>query len=232
MGRWYHRAVSRSVSVVIPTLNEENTIARSIQSALRAGATEVIVSDGGSSDATLEKARSAGATAHSCDNLRGKQMNCAANEATGDIVLFLHGDTLLPDGACKAVDQVLQRGFIFGGFRIEFLESHPKLRLVSFMINLRTRVSRCPWGDQAQFMERARFLEEGGYREYPIMEDYEMAVRMKKKGPTIVLPLKVRTSGRRFLNKGVLRTAAINWGLIARYRKGADPGELAREYRG
>ncbi|HXG57459.1 MAG TPA: glycosyl transferase, partial [Thermoanaerobaculia bacterium] len=122
-------------------------------------------------------------------------------------------------------------GARFGGFRLRFSEPHPKLRLAAALINLRTSITRCPWGDQAQFIRRDDFLAGGGFREIPIMEDYELAVRMKRAGRTAIVPLTVQTSGRRFLEKGLLRTAAINWRIIAAWRFGADPDELARLYR-
>ena len=99
------------------------------------------------------------------------------------------------------------------------------------MINVRTAITKSPWGDQAQFLARKSFLANGGFRDIPIMEDYELAVRMKRSGPTVVLPLHVLTSGRRFLEKGLWKTAAINWRIIASYRLGAAPEDLAKLYR-
>ena len=224
--------MSRSVAVIIPTLNEEAVVAGAIRSALAAGAAEVIVSDGGSTDGTSEVARREGAAVHACDNLRGRQMNCAATRTDAEILVFLHADTRLPADAMGPIREAIDSGFIFGGFRIEFIEGGARLRVAAAMINLRAALTRCPWGDQAQFIERERFLSEGGFREYPIMEDYEMAARMKMRGPTIVLPPKVASSGRRFLDKGVFRTAIINWRIIFAYHAGADPVALARMYRG
>ena len=99
------------------------------------------------------------------------------------------------------------------------------------MINLRTRFTRCPWGDQAQFVSRGVFLESGGFLEIPIMEDYEIAIRMKRRGRTVVLPQTVTTSGRRFLARGLVRTSFTNWRIIIGWRMGADPEKLARIYR-
>jgi hypothetical protein len=143
--------------------------------------------------------------------------------------LFLHADTLLPPAAATAVHDALESGAHFGGFRLAFIEDALNLRAVAAMINLRTLITRCPWGDQAQFIRRADF---DGFREIPIMEDYELATRMKRRGRTAIVPLQVRTSARRFLTRGVLRTSAINWQVVIRYRLGADPNELARIYRG
>lgn len=125
----------------------------------------------------------------------------------------------------------LNEGYVFGGFRIAFQETRMALRMAAAMINLRTRFSRCPWGDQGQFISRERFISIGGYRPFPIMEDYEMALRMKGAGRVALINDFIETSGRRFLRKGVLRTAALNWYVITLYHAGRSPDELARIYR-
>ena len=215
------------VSVVIPSLNEAETIAAAIDSA---SGCEVIVADGGSGDGSVEIARAHGARTIEGERMRARQMNRGAAAATGEALIFLHADTLLPRGAAEAVSAALASGVVFGGFRIAFAE--PELRGAAWAINTRTRLTRAPWGDQAQFVRRDLFLETGGFREMPIMEDYELASRMKRLGRTVVLPLPVRTSGRRFLQKGRLRTAILNWTIVAAYHLGASPERLARWYRG
>ncbi len=162
--------------------------------------------------------------------MRARQLNLGAHAATHDALIFLHADSRLRVGAASAVEDAL-RGADFGGFRIVFAEPSRKLRLVAAMINLRTSLTRCPWGDQAQFIRREIFLKVGGFLEIPLMEDYELAVRMKRHGRSVLLPLTVTTSGRRFLRKGVIQTAAHNWRTIIRYRMGADIDALARSYR-
>jgi hypothetical protein len=219
-----------SVTVVIPTLNEEDWIAGTVASSFAAGALEVIVVDGGSVDRTPRYATSAGARVLLSEPMRARQLNLGANAASHENLIFLHADTHLPIDAAQAVERALRRAD-FGGFRIAFSESSPKLRFVAMMINLRTRLSRCPWGDQAQFIRRDTFLKSGGFCEIPLMEDYELAIRMKRRGRSILLPLTVTTSGRRFLRKGVVRTTVHNWRTIVRYRMGADIDELARSYR-
>jgi rSAM/selenodomain-associated transferase 2 len=214
------------VSVIIPTLNEVERIPATIVAAMIAGAAEVIVSDGGSSDATIEAAREYGARVVTGATMRASQLNLGAREAAHDALLFLHADTLLPPGACAAVERAIAEGIVFGGFRIGFIESG--LGLAAALINLRTRITREPWGDQAQFTSRAAFP---GFPEIPIMEDYELARRMKKIGRSALLPLTVRTSGRRFCERGAVRTAALNWWIIACYHAGVSPARLARWYR-
>jgi rSAM/selenodomain-associated transferase 2 len=220
-----------AVSVVIPTLNEEERIGATIESAFAAGAAEVIVVDGGSVDRTARFAKSAGARLLLSEPMRARQLNLGASAAVNDVLIFLHADTRLPPGAARAVEDALAGGTDFGGFRLAFAEPARKLRMAAALINFRTSITRCPWGDQAQFIHRERFLQMGGFREIPLMEDYDLAIRMKRSGRSILLPLTVTTSGRRFLRKGVLRTAVINWRTVMRFRRGADAGELARSYR-
>ena len=216
------------VSVVIAAFNDEQWVGAAVDSAFAAGASEVIVSDGGSADRSRAIAADRAARVIASPPMRSRQFNAGANAAANDAIIFLHADTTLPAGAANAVAAALQR-YEFGGFRISFAERAPKLRLAASMINLRTRITRCPWGDQAQFIRRATFVSSGGFREIPLMEDYELATRMKHHAT--ILPLSVTTSGRRFLEKGVLRTAMINWSIIARWRLGADANTLARTYR-
>jgi rSAM/selenodomain-associated transferase 2 len=218
------------VTVIIPTLNEESWIERSIDSAFAAGAKEVIVADGGSTDRTVELARGKNARVVSAPAMRARQLNEAASTARHDHLIVLHADTLLPAGACDAVRDALASAE-FGGFRIAFAERSLRLRFAAVMINLRTRLTRSPWGDQAQFIRRDVFRDIGGFREIAIMEDYELAQRMRARGRTALLPLTVTTSGRRFLRRGLVRTAVTNWTIIASYHRGAHPDELVRAYR-
>ncbi len=217
------------VTAIIPALNEAERIGATIDAARAAGVAEVIVADGGSSDATIRIATAYGARTIEGERIRARRLNRGAEAASHDVLVFLHADTLLPTGAAHAIEHALQHGAIFGGFRIAFLE--PGLDLAARLINVRTRLTRAPWGDQAQFTTVEVFRRIGGFPEFPIMEDYELARRMKRLGHTVVLPLAVRTSGRRFLQKGVLRTAAMNWRIIVAYHLGVAPERLASWYR-
>src|SRR5438270_3989992 len=229
MHRVYPLAVR--VTVIIPTLNEERRVGAAIDSAFAAGAEEVIVADGGSSDATVSVAREHGARVIEGETMRSRQMNRAAAAASHEALLFLHADTRLPSGACALVAEALANGAVFGGFRVQFTERAFRLQLGAALINFRTRLTRCPWGDQAQFVSRKAFVESGAFLEIPIMEDYEIALRMKRRGRTAVLPQKVKTSGRRFLTRGLVRTSFTNWRIIIAWKLGADPAQLARMYR-
>lgn len=220
------------VSVIIPTLNEEEWIAAAVESAFAAEAAEVLVVDGGSFDRTTRFATASGARVLLGDRMRARQLNRGAQAASNAFLIFLHADTRLPPGAAAAVHEALTHSVVFGGFRLHFAEPARKLRIAERMINLRSAITHVPWGDQAQFVARDTLLGSGGFREMAIMEDYELAQRMKGVGRTRILPLTITTSGRRFLQKGLFRTARMNWEIIWRYHHGVDPEELARMYRG
>lgn len=223
--------MSSRVGVLIPTLNAAQNITAAIESAWHAQADEVWVSDGGSADGTPDLAIRAGAKLISESSVRGSQSNAAAQRCQSDFLIFLHGDTTLPVSAGSLVRSALQGGFEFGGFRLRFRERNLSLIVAETLINLRTGLTRCPWGDQAQFVRRDIFLAEGGYRSIPIMEDYDMAVRMKHRGRTVLLSEHVITSGARFLRKGLLATMATNWRIVIAYRSGVAPEKLASIYR-
>ena len=220
------------VAVVIPTLNERGSVGAAIESARRAGAAEIVIADGGSTDRTIDLARELGALVVETEPVRGRQLNAGASATRAGIVIFLHADTTLPADAVRLIGEAVSADAVFGGFRISFAERDWRLRLAATMINARCAISRCPWGDQAQWIVRGQFDATGGYRDDPIMEDYELAVRMKRRGKTTIVSSHVVTSGRRFLEKGLLRTAFINWRIIIAWRMGAEPERLAAIYRG
>lgn len=220
-----------SIAVLIAARNEARRISGAILSAWEAGAAEVIVADGSSSDDTSRVAREAGALVLEGNEPRGTRLNRAAERARAEVLVFLHADTILPPDACSAIEEALDRGTIFGGFRIRFQEPHRRLRVAAWLINWRTRLTRCPWGDQAPFIRRDLFFSSGRFLDAPIMEDYELSQRMKRLGPTEILALPVVTSGRRFLEKGLVRSMLLNWAIVVAWRWGATPDRLARWYR-
>ncbi|HUP64008.1 MAG TPA: TIGR04283 family arsenosugar biosynthesis glycosyltransferase [Thermoanaerobaculia bacterium] len=219
------------LSVIIPARDEAETITEAVVSAFEAGAAEVVVADGGSSDATMELARRAGAMAISDPSPRGRRLNLAAAATSGEILLFLHADSRLPEGAADAIAIAIREGACGGGFKIRFREEARRLDLVAAMINLRSALTRAPWGDQAQWIRREIFEQTGGFLETSLMDDYELSLRMKRLGKTVVLRERVVTSGRRFLDRGILVTTATNWWIILRWRLGASADTLTKIYR-
>lgn len=225
-----------AVAVIIPALNEEDQVAAAVESARAAGASAVLVVDGGSSDRTVANAtRAGGRVIISRRACRAAQLNDGARAAAAagsDILLFLHADSELPHDAVAAINDALRAGHDCGGFRLRFKEKLLKLRIAEALINFRTRITRAPWGDQAQFITVDAFAGLGGFREMPLMEDYDFAIRARRELRPIVIDRYVRTSARRFVSKGVLQTAITNWRIIAGYHAGEDPSRLAALYRG
>lgn len=226
--------MSGRISNVIPALNE----AAGIQSVLatlqplRERGHEVIVVDGGSTDGTAALAVPLADRVTSSSRGRAVQQNAGALAASGDVLLFLHADTTLPDGADALVLDGLQRtGRGWGRFDVRLSGSHPLLRVVERMIGIRSRLSGIATGDQAIFVHREWFQRVGGFPELPLMEDVAISRALKRLGPPLCLRARVTTSSRRWEERGVARTILLMWRLRWAYFRGADPAELARRYR-
>lgn len=224
-------SVPMRVSVVIPALNEAESIASAIDSARSAGADEVIVCVGESTDDTGRIARDAGAIVLRSASMRSTQLNAGATAATGEVLIFLHADTTLPPRGVTAVRDAVGRMCEFGGFRISFDVRRPAMSAAAALINLRTKLTRAPWGDQAQFVSKRVFTLLGGYREIPILEDYDFARRARTFTRVAILPETVVTSARRFQSIGHIRTVVTNWRIIAGFHAGEDLQRLADMYR-
>jgi rSAM/selenodomain-associated transferase 2 len=221
------------LAIVVPTLNEEGTVRRLLPAAL-AVADEVIVSDGGSADATVEVARSLGARVVTGPPGRGIQLNRGAVEALAakaDILLFLHADTTLPPGGAEAVRAAAARGAPGGGFFLRFDADRPMQRLGSWLVNKRTRWLRVPLGDQAQWATRETFERLGGFPDWPLLEDIDFMGRLRRRPGFTIIEAPVTTGARRFLEQGTVRTVAINWLIWLLFLGGVSPHRLARLYR-
>lgn len=218
------------IAVIIPTLNEATELHELIAS-LANRTDEVVVSDGGSEDATATIARKLGARVVEGPPGRGAQIQRGVEAADADILLVLHADTRLPPGALDAVRTAVQHGAVGGGFLVRFDSPRRLFTIGSHLVNLRTRWSRLPLGDQAQWVTRQAYVAAGGYPNWPILEDLEFVRRLKKVGRVSILPLRVETSARRYVNQGVARTVATNWLIWFLYLLGVRPERLARLYR-
>jgi len=220
--------VAQRLSVIVPALNEARGIRAALEALapLRARGHELIVADGGSTDGTAQLALGL------CDQIvnaargRAVQMNAGARAAIGDAFLFLHADTQLPDRADARALAALQQ-HVWGRFDVEIEGRHPLLKVVGGAMNLRSRLSGIATGDQAIFVRRDAFP---GFAEIALMEDVAFCKRMKRLGPPACLREKVRTSGRRWESRGVLRTIVLMWRLRLMYALGAQPDRLARLY--
>ena len=219
---------SPGVSVVIPALNEESSLAAAIQSV--ADADEIVVVDGGSSDGTVERAKSLGARVVMASAGRGAQMAEGAALTVGEWIVFLHADTRLGAGACAFI-RSLGEDIVGGAFSLRFASPRPVFRVLEGAVSLRTRWLKLPYGDQAIFSRRASYHAAGGMPPLPIMEDVAFVRAMGRVGRLAFPKLEAETSVRRFERKGPLLTATTNLLLLTRYFAGADIDELARAYR-
>jgi rSAM/selenodomain-associated transferase 2 len=192
---------------------------------------EVIVVDGGSSDATLGLARPLSDKAVSAARGRGAQMNAGAALAAGEVLLFLHADTLLPPNADTLIAEGLAGGeHAWGRFDVAITPAGALLRTVAHSMNLRSRLTGIATGDQAIFVRRDVFFWCGGYPHQPLMEDIALSRALKRKSPPLCLRACVVTSARRWQKHGVLRTIVLMWLLRLAYFCGADPARLAKTY--
>jgi len=221
------------ISVVVAALNEAGNIGASLASTRTGLNVQLIVVDGGSDDGTAEIAESAGATVLRCAPGRAVQLNTGASQASGDILLFLHADTRLPDGFDACIRYALSDSDVAAGAFLLGVDGASALvrGLVEPAANWRSRRRGMPYGDQAIFLKARVFHEAGGFPEMPIMEDFELMKRLRRRGRIEILPLRVATSGRRWRRLGVLRTTLINRAIITAYALGVAPSRLATWYR-
>ncbi|MGD9230170.1 MAG: TIGR04283 family arsenosugar biosynthesis glycosyltransferase [Desulfobacterales bacterium] len=219
------------ISIIIPAINEAHNISKTIESIGPGDKKEVIVIDGGSNDDTVSIAKSLGARVFTSTPPRARQMNRGAAQAAGDVLVFLHADTRLPE---KFEDFIInsfkQPKMVAGAFELRINSPTPGLRLIERLANWRSRLLRMPYGDQAIFLSSKLFHCLGGFPDIPIMEDVELIRRLQKQGEIITLPIPVSTSPRRWQNVGILKTTLINQLVIAAYVMGIAPEVISRWY--
>ena len=218
------------LSIIIPTLNEADILGNTLQS-LKDQPFEMIVVDGGSKDDTVGVARQYTSHVLISRTGRGIQQDIGAHQARGDVLLFLHADTILPLGYQHLIDQALAHpGVVFGAFRLRIHPPKPSLDLVAFMAILRSRLLKLPYGDQALFVRRAVYFQVGGFQDWPIMEDVDLVRRLNCAGSFKLARGFVQTSARRWQKENIVHTTLRNWSLIIRYCLGVSPHDLARHY--
>jgi rSAM/selenodomain-associated transferase 2 len=226
-----HSPTGILISVIIPTLNEEASIAATIDAARGAAACEIIVADGGSTDRTVALARDRVERVIEVPRGRALQMNAGAAAARGEVLLFVHADTILPAGYDAAISTQMADPAVVGGrFDVTLVPSSPLLWLTGELINLRSRLSKIATGDQAIFVRRTVFEAIGGYEEIPLMEDIAFTRALKRQGKIACLRQRVVTSSRRWQQDGIVRTIALMWTLRALYFFGVSPSRLRRVY--
>lgn len=222
----------RPISIIIPTLNEAETLPQTLKALQNLPHVEVIVVDGGSLDDTVRIAVDWNVRVVCSAAGRAHQMNVGAAVANGDILLFLHADTVLPRQFDRLVRQTLmQPRVIAGAFKLAIDGHTPGLRLVEWGVNMRSRLCQMPYGDQAIHLPATTFRAIGGFPELPIMEDFALVQQLRQHGRIAIVPDKVLTSGRRWQKLGVFHTTAVNQLIILGYQLGVSPTLLAHWYR-
>jgi rSAM/selenodomain-associated transferase 2 len=223
---------SRRLTIVIPVLNEAALIGPALQAlaSLRARGAEIIVADGGSRDGTAQLAEPFADQVIAAPRGRGAAINAGAAAGTGDLLLFLHADTMLPHHADDLIEHALTRR-CWGRFDVRISGRHPLLRVVGRMISLRSRLSGVATGDQAMFVTREAFEAVGRFPDLPLMEDIALSQELKRLCRPCCIGTPVVTSGRRWEQYGVVRTIVLMWQLRLAYYLGVAPALLARRYR-
>ncbi|WP_282038531.1 TIGR04283 family arsenosugar biosynthesis glycosyltransferase [Halomonas alimentaria] len=222
-----------TLSLILPVLDEAATLESTLTALapLRRRGVEVIVVDGGSRDASVALARPHCSRVLCAPAGRARQMNLGGAAARGEVLLFLHADTRLPEVADTHIIRALATGYHWGRFDIRLAGRSRLLPVIARAMNLRSRLSGIATGDQALFMTREAFAAVGGFPDQPLMEDIEMTRRLKRLSPPACLRQRVTSSGRRWDRDGPWRTVWRMWRLRFRYWRGAAPAALAQEYR-
>lgn len=226
-----------TISVVIPTLNEHAALTHTVMHTGALDFDELIVVDGGSTDGTLQLAEASCASitnARVITVARGRacQMNAGAKVSRGDILLFLHADTLLPAGAKRIIGETLADSTVVGGrFDVRFDSASRWGRMISSLMNRRSRLTGISTGDQAIFVRRKTFEQLGGFADIPLMEDIEFSMRLKRAGRIAALKDTVTTSFRRWETQGPFRTIVLMWTLRFMYWIGISPVRLSLWYK-
>ena len=221
------------ISIIVPTLNEADNIVSTLDGLkpFRKDGNEVIVVDGGSKDETVRLGTSLVDKNIKSTPGRAQQMNVGAKQASGDILWFLHADTLVPDNAVQQIQHALENNkYQWGRFDIRLSGKQLQLRIVESLMNLRSRITGIATGDQGIFVRREVFESIGGFANIPLMEDLDISKRLKKHSRPYCLDTKLITSSRRWEENGILRTIFLMWRLRLAYTLGVKPEKLVNHY--
>ena len=224
------------ISVIIPVFCEPAVINGTLEAirGLKGGDdAEIIVVDGQAEGETLAAIRDAAVQKVRSGKGRGGQLNRGAAIAAGDVLLFLHADTVLPPAAFERIAGAMRdEGCVGGAFDLRIDSRRAGFRVIETVASLRSRLTRIPYGDQAIFIRASCFRTLGGFREIPIMEDVDLMRRIRRKrGRIVIFREPVLTSARRWEKEGLVFGTLRNWFLMTLYLCGVAPERLARFYR-
>lgn len=225
-----------TLALVVPVLNEAALLKTALAELARHDAAQIIVVDGGSAD---DSAAIAGSFAQKTPNLtslaskpgRARQMNAGAAVVSADLVCFVHADSTLPDDAVQLIRRAVRSGAQWGRFDVRFDQRHILLRLIAWFMNRRSALTGICTGDQCIWMRRELFVRAGGYADIPLMEDIELSRRLKRHCQPHRLRVPAKTSARRWLSRGIVRTMLLMWWLRLLYWAGVPAQRLAKKYR-
>ena len=221
------------ISIIIPVINEEVNLAGTLEHLqfIRQQGHEIVVVDGGSKDNSFMLAQEGADIVIVAKTGRAMQMNSGAEVASGDVFLFLHADTILPESVLTILEGNAQTEWVWGRFDVRLSSNKFVYRIIELLMNVRSRLTSIATGDQAIFISRPLFLKVGGFPEIALMEDIEISRRLKAIVKPICLEQKVITSSRRWENKGVITTVLLMWKLRLYYFFGVSPNKLKQLYR-
>lgn len=225
--------LDKTISIIVPVYNEAAIIEKLIDNLSQfKNYCEIIFVDSGSSDGTDRIIEEKHRLVYSPEKGRSYQMNYGATLAKGNIFLFLHADSVLPRNALSQIHQIISQGCKVGCFKMKFDSRNLLMKICGFMSNLRVRLRNIAFGDQGIFISRSYFYELGGFSEIPLMEDYQLSMDIKADGEKIALAkTKIKTSERRFLEMGRLKTMVKMQRLQYMYRKGEPIEVIANLYK-
>ena len=221
------------ITIIIPVINEKKIITNIINDLLKYPSIEVIFVDGGSQDKTVSIIKKSGFKVISsplCQ--RSQQMNLGAKEATGDILLFLHGDTFLPENFPQTIfNMITKKDFVAGAFRLKIDSDKKIFRCLEMLVNWRSQFFSLPYGDQGIFLAKKQFESVNGFDNLAIMEDFALIKKLQTKGKIYLTKESVITSARRWEKLGIFKTTIINQVMIIGYYLGIENQKLANIYR-
>jgi len=220
------------ISIIVPIKNESPDVAERFRRFLVPWETEILIADRGDCPETSRAFEAIGARTVEGKGSRGRRLDRAARQARGEILYFVHSDSLPPENALSLIAKALATGAVAGAFSLAYEETTPALSWIAWWANVRSRRLGLPFGDQGLFCRREAYEESGGFRDLPVCDDVDIVRRVKRVGRLVILPEKSVTSARRYRQNGSLRQVLRNWRVLAGYFAGVAPEKLERWYRG